>query len=244
MVWALIFVLSLWYPSSLALAEPVEDAIEEQPSDSDGLSDAQEVVEDEREDEGSLSDDSGDSDGFPSPSVDEPEDVELPLPSSDEPPVPSLLGAEPVRASSSYSSIYSGVAPNSAYLDWAAALLPKIGWMDDYVFFRAGQYEYVVAVGDLDWSGGVLSGSDLVLYSLVTTSGYSNDYVYSVGIGSVRLSVGDDLVYSNLGGFPVLSPLWVAMQCIVFSLCVALVCSVLRALWSWSLRTGRYVFLS
>lgn len=230
MVWALIFVLCLCYnPPAFAEELDVSAAFEE-------------VAEDGEPEETSVSD-SDDSDLSVGDSVLQPEDLDLDIPDSYEPEVSSVLAA-PVRASSSYSSIYGSVATNSSYLNGAASVLPKLSWLDDYVFFRAGQYEYVLAVGDLDYSGGSFSGSGLTFYSFVPASGYNTDLSFSTSTGSLQLSVGSYLVYSNLGDFPVLDSAWDASVLILFLGWVALICSCLRFVWSWLLRSGQNVYLS
>lgn len=81
---------------------------------------------------------------------------------------------------------------------------------DDYVFFRSGQYEYSMLVGDIDYSNNNfnLSGNGK-LYTLVynTGTGYGSNSYYTRTVSDVSnytVTTGGKLVYSNLGDFPIL----------------------------------------
>lgn len=72
--------------------------------------------------------------------------------------------------------------------------------MSDYVAFRSGQFSYVLAVGDLDLSSGVITGTA----DLYTYYSYGGDYSWTQTSGALDLTLGDNLVYSNLGSYPIL----------------------------------------
>ena len=126
------------------------------------------------------------------------------------------------------------------YRDIAAKLSP----FDDYVMFRSDQYEYQMWVGDLDESDGVISSaSDLLVYTISTnsSSGYSSAYIYTVTTGSaLSLTVGDNLVYSNLGNYPdLIERSGYYETATLLLLLVALCLFILRSVFGWCYRTRR-----
>lgn len=84
------------------------------------------------------------------------------------------------------------------------SLFKKLSWKvaipKDYVFFRAGENEYLLASGDLSFEGGVFEAESCDVYRLIV-NGESASW-------SIReetefsLTCFDSLVYSNLGHFP------------------------------------------
>lgn len=105
------------------------------------------------------------------------------------------MAAEPYadgNISTTYITIYRDIANN-------------IGINDDYVFFRSGQYEYKMYVGDLENLDSTFTGTELTCYTITTNSGttYNSTYTYDITTGeTLTLTCGDILVYSNLGGYP------------------------------------------
>lgn len=154
---------------------------------------------------------------------------------------PSIAFAEPEGTRATY-TVYASTAPNSSYLDWAAMYLPKMGFGDDYVFFRSGQYQYCLAVGNLSWSGGSFSGGDIQCTFLNLSYAGSSDLSLTHSSGSFSLSPGDKVVYSSLGDFPTLAPDLVYLELIIFLGLVAIVMSILRYIWSFLLRMGVYAY--
>lgn len=95
--------------------------------------------------------------------------------------------------SSTYTSIFEDVANK------------KVGLLDDYVFFRSGQYTYDLVVGDIEFSSGKFVSNETVqIYSISTeSSGYNSSYVYSTtSQDGFSLSPTNQLIYSNLGDYP------------------------------------------
>lgn len=113
-----------------------------------------------------------------------------------------LARAQTVRA-----SVYTEGNISSTYTTIFQDILDGLNPMDDYIFYRSGNYEYRMYVGDLDVSGSLFTGQDLDLYILnYTQSGYNSSiYDYEKSSGhSIYLDVKSYLVYSNLGGYPTL----------------------------------------
>ena len=140
---------------------------------------------------------------------------------------------------SPYSSVTSGT-----YTELASACIPHLAWDDNYVFFRSGQYEYKLVFGnDLTFSNGVFSGSDCTVITWSqTTAQYQNYYEQRVTNDSINLSVGNYIVWSNLGDFPCLNSEYFSSQYIVFVAWVAVIMSLIRPIFAWTLRTGVAVY--
>lgn len=93
---------------------------------------------------------------------------------------------------------YNSGLINPYYVDWARSLMWHCG-LRDYVFFRSAEDTYVLAFGD--FSSG-FSSEDADVYTLYTGSS-DTDYSFISSIGtSFSLSVGDGMVYSNVGFYP------------------------------------------
>lgn len=146
-----------------------------------------------------------------------------------------LCGA---AATASATDVYQGTI-SSTFADIFDDVVIPVG--DDYVFFRSGQYEYSLLVGDLDYNGGRF---DLVgegkIYKVTQNSGnnYNTHYLYDVlDVSSYFVNTNGILVYSNLGDFPTLNTydnLYDYM--IVVILCIMGCCCLIRPLFNFVLR--------
>lgn len=216
MVWSLMLLAALLFPVP-ALAEPVEevtpDVSVEQPAapaDESGLPAAEPAAPEVV----TLYDEDG-----------------IALTSEDTRVVaPEVLAAIP-------SSVYGSVTPSSSYANYAAALLPKLGFSEDYVFFRSADNEYIFVHGDLSLSGTTFSGES-VDYERFYYGGSSRGYLFDSGTGSLSLDTGGYVVLSNLGDYPTLSGADASMtHVLVFVSTVALCLFVISRLLSFTLRT-------
>lgn len=94
---------------------------------------------------------------------------------------------------------------SNTYVQYARDLLPLGKITDDYVFYRSGQYEYELIIGDLDYNGSRFINNDIVTYySFTTGTGYNSNFTYGTdSISEFSLDVtGGQMVYSNLGNYP------------------------------------------
>lgn len=114
-------------------------------------------------------------------------------------------GSEVLASDSGESSVYSVYqgydgSINSTYSEYFKGVLLK-NIMDDYVIARTSQYEYLLAYGDLNLSGGVFSGNvDTVI---INTNTYGADFNISYGSdSSFILYPNNNMIYSNLGEYP------------------------------------------
>lgn len=115
--------------------------------------------------------------------------------------------------------------------------------LEDYVYFRSGQYTYTLIVGDLTLNGSQFSSNYSVKNYTINTqsgSGYNNNiYKYSVSEESrFSLDAQEYLVYSNLGNYPQLGERGDNYEIFTaFMLCIALGLYALRSVFGFSLRT-------
>lgn len=136
-------------------------------------------------------------------------------------------------AASAY-TVYDEGNISSTYTTIFRDLMPQKGISDDYLFFRSGQYEYVMLIGDLEYRDDVFLGDAATEYKIVTNNGYNADYTYTVQeVTDVSLVPGTSLVYSNLGQYPELQEqqdylLFSQILLMVVYLCLILLAPVMR----------------
>ena len=146
-----------------------------------------------------------------------------------------LAGAQTVRA-----SVYTEGNISSTYTTIFQDVIDGLNPLDDYVFYRSGNYEYRMYVGDLDLSNSLFTGQDLDLYILkYNQSGYNQtSYTYEKSNGqSIYLDVGSNLVYSNLGGYPSLVERgdFLVLSQIIFMFIIVL-CCLIRPIFNFTWR--------
>lgn len=133
--------------------------------------------------------------------------------------------------------IYDNGTISSTYTTMFTGLANKLSPLDDYVFCRSGQYTYTLAYGDLNLNGASFSGSDITLVTLTTNTGYNSTYTYTTTTqGSFSLNAGNNLVYSNLGNYPLLGEVvsYDYIQTLLF--CVFALCVFIRPVFNFVLR--------
>lgn len=114
----------------------------------------------------------------------------------------ALLPMTAAAANAAEYSVYEGNL-SGTYTDIARDLMGAVGLDDSYVFFRSGQYDYTLIVGDITYDNGVFTAPEAVEYRIYTGSNYGNSYDYSVThVTNVSLRPDRHLVYSDLGDFP------------------------------------------
>ena len=152
----------------------------------------------------------------------------------------ALLLAVPVSASAY--QVYTEGNISSTYTGYFRDIIASTSPFDDYVYWRSGQYEYSMVVGQLDFTGGRFYSSETcTLYKFTTTSGFNSSFTYSTAdINDFNLQVGSALVYSNLGNFPNLTDRgdFYALASLLLLL-VALCLYLIRSIFGFSLRHRR-----
>lgn len=115
----------------------------------------------------------------------------------------SLCFAFGVTAQAASYTPYEGTI-SSTYITYFKDIVSGIGFNENYVAFRSGQYDYVLVVGDLEYSGTTFTLNDTGTIYTFTTSGNYNSYTsYDVQeISDFSMSPSDKIIYSDLGQFP------------------------------------------
>lgn len=93
---------------------------------------------------------------------------------------------------------------STTQLTYFKDLLPNLNLKDNYVVCRTEQNQYVMVVGDLEYSNGVftLDGSGGV-YTINSNSNYNSYYTYDyTTIDNLTLNASDKIVYSDIGNYP------------------------------------------
>lgn len=98
-------------------------------------------------------------------------------------------------------SPYDGTI-SSTYVDIARDCMWNLGWFDNYVFWRIGQYDYGFAYGNIEYNNRTFTASNATILRITTPSNYSGALTVTTTEDSLSLSTGGRLVYSNLGGLP------------------------------------------
>lgn len=152
----------------------------------------------------------------------------------------AVIMATPLTASAY--SIYEDGSLSSTYTTYFRDVVSNISPFDDYIYWRSGQYQYSLVVGDIDYSNGRFSSSgECTHYYFTTSSGYNSTFSYHVdNINDFSLSVGDSLVYSNLGNYPNLTDRGdlYALSALILML-IALCLYLLRSVFGFCLRSRR-----
>lgn len=129
---------------------------------------------------------------------------------------------------------------NTSYITIFKDIATKIDIDKDYVFYRSGQYEYQMVVGDLHYSTGQITADGLVEIYIVSTnsSNYNSGYEYFVtSENGFSLTLGSSLVYSNLGAYPdLIERNDYNVFTTNFLLVIAICLYVLRSIFSFCLR--------
>lgn len=148
--------------------------------------------------------------------------------------------ALPMAARANAATVYDGNI-STTYITIFRDIATNLGIGDDYVFFRSGQYEYQMYSGKLKYSNGSFTGSNLTIYTIDTNTGSygNNSYNYTITTGSLTLSPGNALIYSNLGQYPDLIERSVSFEfATLLLLFIGLCCYLLRSIFNFSLRSS------
>ena len=101
-------------------------------------------------------------------------------------------------------NVYENSTISSTYITYFKDILSGQSILSDYVAFRSGQYEYTLAVGDLEYNGNGSYSGDVKTFVFDTqTSGYNSNLRFTVSQdNSFNLSSNDCVLYSNIGDYP------------------------------------------
>lgn len=149
-----------------------------------------------------------------------------------------VIAAVMLPMAASAATIYDGNI-STTYITIFRDIASKLSPFDDYVFFRSDQYEYMMVVGDFDYSSGLMSADGRVtIYAISTNNTYNSSYVYSVSTqDGFSISPGESLIYSNLGDYPdlILRSDYYELSAVLLLL-VGLCCYLLRSVFGFCSR--------
>lgn len=101
------------------------------------------------------------------------------------------------------SDIYDEGTLNSTYTTYFRDYVGHLGLDDHYVYARTGQYVYTLFYGDISLDGTTFRMGKCTRVDITTSSGYNSSYTMSsTNINSYTLNVGNNIVYSDLGAYP------------------------------------------
>ncbi len=153
----------------------------------------------------------------------------------------AVILAVPITASAE--EPYTEGNISTTYVTYFQDILAKSSITDDYVFFRSGQYEYKMYVGDITFENGIFSSdSSCRSFTIGTSSsGYNQTYTFSSSeIGSFSLTTNNALIYSNLGSYPDLIERGEYIETASLLLILVIVCMYLVSrIFSFCIRSRR-----
>lgn len=151
----------------------------------------------------------------------------------------AILSAVPITASAA--EVYTEGNISTTYVTYFQDILSKVSPLDDYVFFRSGQNEYTMVVGNLVFENGTISTNERCrVYQIYTTSQSYQSYYHFVSnnYAEYSVSVGSALIYSNLGDFPDLNERGDYLETAILVIMLVIVCMYLLArIFSFCLRS-------
>lgn len=148
----------------------------------------------------------------------------------------TVLTVEPTRATAAQP--YNGTV-GSTYIDIARCCLFNLGWFDNYVFWRSGEYQYTFAYGDIDYSSGNFTSTSCTQLVISVPTSYTGSVTVNTSDGALNMSTGGRLVYSNLGGLPHLDSRKYLYDEVMYIAMVALGLHVLSSASRFILRDAR-----
>lgn len=89
--------------------------------------------------------------------------------------------------------------------EYVIAIVASRGYGEHYVLWRAGRYVYYCAVGNISYSGDSYVGTGCDLYCLRTDGSSGSGYEWTYTKQDIAVSRNGMLVWSDLGGMPMLN---------------------------------------
>lgn len=141
-----------------------------------------------------------------------------------------LLCASGTVAQAASYNVYDG-NPSNTYIQYYKDILAGLPITENYVVFRAGQYDYKMVVGDIVQNNGLFtSENECKVYTFSQTdTGYNGYYTYDIStIDSFVLDSENKIVYSDVGGYPELeergAKYEILTTILIVAICVGYVC--------------------
>lgn len=111
-----------------------------------------------------------------------------------------LDGIEP------YASIATDYGVGTSNIQIFAPVASKLPYGTNYVYWRAGQYQYCLAYSaDMELSGSTFTAPEVTIITYTTSTGYNSQATFTADTDSnFTLNAGNYLVWSDLGDYPIL----------------------------------------
>lgn len=117
-----------------------------------------------------------------------------------------LVCALCTQASASTHTIYDEGTISSTYVTYFRDIVSGIGFNENYVAFRSGQYSYSLIVGELEYKNGVISlisSGREYKFAARSNQSYNATYNYTVTeLNNFSVECGDYIIYSDIGDYP------------------------------------------
>lgn len=115
-----------------------------------------------------------------------------------------VIGANCTITQAATHTIYTEGNMNTTYITYFKDILSGVGFNDNYVAFRSGQYEYTMVVGKLEYNNGVISLSEKGKeYVFTQTGNYNSQYTYAANeIANFSVNTNSAIIYADVGDFP------------------------------------------
>lgn len=116
----------------------------------------------------------------------------------------ALLCAVSTGAHATSYTVYEGNM-NTTYVNYFRDIASGLGFSENYVAFRSGEFSYTMVVGKLQYDNGIFTlAEEGTMYEFSTgNTGYSSVYKYDVSsIADFELVADDNVVYTDLGKYP------------------------------------------
>lgn len=131
------------------------------------------------------------------------------------------------------SDIYDEGTLNSTYINYFRDYMAHLDINDHYLHARTGQYTYTLFYGDITLNGSTFNMGNVTRVDITTTSGYNSSYTISTSnLSSYRLDVGNNIVYSDLGSYPMFEGRGEVLQYVqTFSIGIMCLCMLVRGIF-------------
>lgn len=131
------------------------------------------------------------------------------------------------------SDIYDEGTLNSTYINYFRDYMGHLGIDDHYVHARTGQYTYTLFYGDISLTGNTFNMGNVTRVDITTSSGYNSNYTISINeLSSYKLNVGNNIVYSDLGNYPMFEGRSEVLQYVqTFSIAIMCLCMLARGIF-------------
>lgn len=131
------------------------------------------------------------------------------------------------------SDIYDEGTLNSTYINYFRDYMGHLDIDDHYLHARTGQYTYTLFYGDISLTGSTFNMGNVTRVDITTTSGYNSSYTISSSeLSSYNLNVGNNIVYSDLGSYPMFEGRSEVLQYVqTISIAIMCLCMLTRGLF-------------